>query len=236
MPHMKSFKINPIELFLWILSALVIYVSSIACKYQRKKVQEEQELQYRYVNIEFDAEQKMLLNRYRNERKKKELQNAKIAKQIDDLRQECHGTKSSVDGLINYYYKKGPEYRRHLADMHEVNLFEIAMQLAQELSMQAALECKHKKLLAKYREEEGKKLQCERECKQLQTDINTLKDKCERLENDQRLCCICQANKARRAFLPCGHLCVCDSQECLEGLRDQCPICRGQHVGILKIY
>lgn len=46
----------------------------------------------------------------------------------------------------------------------------------------------------------------------------------------QRLCCICLSRPSTHAIVPCGHLCLCDTAECVSPYQHRrsppCPICR----------
>lgn len=46
-------------------------------------------------------------------------------------------------------------------------------------------------------------------------------------------CVICLTNERTHAFIPCGHLCVCD--EC-EPADNRCPLCRSKSSGAYKIW
>ena len=53
------------------------------------------------------------------------------------------------------------------------------------------------------------------------------------------LCVVCQVHKRTHAFIPCGHLCVCD--ECADAVMrvtavPVCPMCRAHHVHTLRIF
>ncbi len=54
--------------------------------------------------------------------------------------------------------------------------------------------------------------------------------------NDKKSCCVCLDCPATSAFVPCGHMCVCD--DCAPEMEDdgQCPICRGEIVMTMKIF
>ena len=50
-------------------------------------------------------------------------------------------------------------------------------------------------------------------------------------------CVICLTHQKTIAFVPCGHLCVCD--QCAQSgklLRDRCPVCRQQANTLLRIF
>ncbi len=54
----------------------------------------------------------------------------------------------------------------------------------------------------------------------------------------EQVCCICLAEKADTACVPCGHLCACGA--CLKTLSSaedsRCPMCRTPVTGVLRIY
>ena len=47
-------------------------------------------------------------------------------------------------------------------------------------------------------------------------------------------CCICLADKARQAAIPCGHLVFCDI--CARRPQSTCPICRRRVFSLLRVY
>ena len=48
-------------------------------------------------------------------------------------------------------------------------------------------------------------------------------------------CVICWSSKKTHAFIPCGHMCVCDG--CVASIQDhRCPICRMASQQIVKIF
>lgn len=50
-----------------------------------------------------------------------------------------------------------------------------------------------------------------------------------------RTCSVCLIQDATRAFVPCGHFCVCS--ECANRLRDdRCPLCRQEFTEIVTIF
>jgi len=60
-------------------------------------------------------------------------------------------------------------------------------------------------------------------------------DEKESLNIDQS-CVICLTRDKVIALLPCGHKCLCDSLQCLEAIREVCPICRGKVEGHQRIF
>eukprot|EP01083_Nonionella_stella_P064633 168684_1 len=52
------------------------------------------------------------------------------------------------------------------------------------------------------------------------------------LENDQ--CIICMDKNRKYAFVPCGHMVICE--DCKELIHDKCPLCQTQYDFIIKIY
>ena len=53
--------------------------------------------------------------------------------------------------------------------------------------------------------------------------------------NESKECVICWSSKKTHAFIPCGHMCVCDG--CVASIQDhKCPICRMASQQIVKIY
>jgi len=57
----------------------------------------------------------------------------------------------------------------------------------------------------------------------------------ETIIDDNDLCCVCYQNKKINAFIPCGHLCICE--ECkLKYDSKLCIICRENSTHIQKIY
>ena len=48
-------------------------------------------------------------------------------------------------------------------------------------------------------------------------------------------CCICMTRPLESAIIPCGHMAVCDNDDCTRPLT-RCPICRVEIQSILKIY
>jgi len=63
-------------------------------------------------------------------------------------------------------------------------------------------------------------------------------------------CCVCLKNESSHAFVPCGHLCICDSKECLgffmtplvsassssSDTKMKCPICQTEMEKLMRIY
>jgi serine/threonine protein kinase len=53
----------------------------------------------------------------------------------------------------------------------------------------------------------------------------------------RRACCICLAEKAKVAFVPCGHLCLCETcRPQFAEPRSLCPICRTVSETLISIY
>ena len=50
---------------------------------------------------------------------------------------------------------------------------------------------------------------------------------------DERLCKMCLDKECSTVFLPCGHMCACDS--CAEKVQ-KCPICNGPIRGTVKAF
>jgi hypothetical protein len=40
-------------------------------------------------------------------------------------------------------------------------------------------------------------------------------------------CCVCCDANPTTVIALCGHVCLCQSKECIDGVKDKCPICRG---------
>jgi hypothetical protein len=57
-------------------------------------------------------------------------------------------------------------------------------------------------------------------------------------EEDDDVCNICMAHKKQVAIIPCGHVCLCTSEACRNGIRahGQCPICRGPITNFMQVY
>ena len=56
-------------------------------------------------------------------------------------------------------------------------------------------------------------------------------------DKDENLCSICLDNKKTHAFVPCGHVCVCeDCSKKINIKKDNCLICREKIESIIKIY
>lgn len=53
-------------------------------------------------------------------------------------------------------------------------------------------------------------------------------------EGDESACCICLDCPKSHAFVPCGHLSICD--ECAAKSSLNCPICRKRATAIMKVY
>jgi hypothetical protein len=58
---------------------------------------------------------------------------------------------------------------------------------------------------------------------------------------ESQCCVICMESKRTHAFVPCGHMCVCQSCAHLPSLRDsqngkRCPVCRRQSFIVMKVY
>ena len=55
------------------------------------------------------------------------------------------------------------------------------------------------------------------------------------LEYKPKACVVCLDNIANHAFIPCGHLSVCESCSSFD-FKNQCPVCRVDIVNICKIW
>jgi hypothetical protein len=56
-------------------------------------------------------------------------------------------------------------------------------------------------------------------------------------DEDQCKCVVCKESRKEYAFLPCGHMCVCEG--CAASIQGQdctCPLCRGVSTSIMKIF
>ncbi len=49
-------------------------------------------------------------------------------------------------------------------------------------------------------------------------------------------CTICLEAPSACAFLPCGHLCVCEGCVHLAAAKKQCPVCRSKATGYTRVY
>merc|ERR1712130_217175 len=73
-------------------------------------------------------------------------------------------------------------------------------------------------------------------------EASTIKEKkepqssCDDLSDNNRICIICCQFERTHAFVPCGHLCVCENcvQVTLE--TKMCPICRQSSTQAIKVY
>lgn len=87
----------------------------------------------------------------------------------------------------------------------------------------------YKDYISLYKWSEKELMQTKKELTECKKELETMKE--ERMvclpaapESDN-LCCICLTNEKDRAYVVCGHLCVC--KECLKGEWERkCPICR----------
>lgn len=49
-------------------------------------------------------------------------------------------------------------------------------------------------------------------------------------------CIICLERSSTYAFVPCGHLCICDHCTSFENVCDKCPICRNHSQQVMKVF
>ena len=49
-----------------------------------------------------------------------------------------------------------------------------------------------------------------------------------------RDCAICFDANRDHAFIPCGHLIICE--DCKDSVGDECPICKDKYIAIVKIF
>jgi hypothetical protein len=78
---------------------------------------------------------------------------------------------------------------------------------------------------------------------QFQVLFSTLTEEKDQLSmklNDEyqcKECVVCQESRKEYAFLPCGHMCVCEGCAASIQERDRnCPLCRGVSMSIMKIF
>ena len=56
-------------------------------------------------------------------------------------------------------------------------------------------------------------------------------------EDQCKECVVCKESKKGYAFLPCGHMCVCEGcAASIQGQDRKCPLCRGVSTSIMKIF
>ena len=70
---------------------------------------------------------------------------------------------------------------------------------------------------------------------QTETEQNDKKARRE-VPDGKKSCCVCLDHPATSAFVPCGHMCVCDACVLEMEVDGQCPICRGEIAMTLKIF
>jgi hypothetical protein len=49
-------------------------------------------------------------------------------------------------------------------------------------------------------------------------------------------CIICLERSSTYAYVPCGHLCICDHCTSFESVCDKCPICRNNSQQVMKVF
>ena len=146
---------------------------------------------------------------------------------------------TSYDNIINHYYnnmnndyynninKKIYKNRESDTQIKNNNLCQIIEpELVNELNYCTGEMNRYKEM---YKTIKKKLKTCEQALIECKKELETMKE--ERMiclpaaPDSDNLCCICLTNEKDRAYVVCGHLCVC--KECLKGeWEKKCPICR----------
>lgn len=68
--------------------------------------------------------------------------------------------------------------------------------------------------------------------------INTTDDMEESLKRKVNTsnCIVCFDKSITHAIMPCGHMCLCGDEFCMNGCRNKCPICRGKVKKIVQVF
>ena len=65
------------------------------------------------------------------------------------------------------------------------------------------------------------------------SSLSELQRKLEKIKNE-RLCVVCLSEESNMVFIPCGHVCTCES--CSSNLRNSCPVCRKSFTHSQRVY
>lgn len=53
---------------------------------------------------------------------------------------------------------------------------------------------------------------------------------------DRGTCIICLEKRSTYAYVPCGHLCICDHCTSIESVCNKCPVCRKDSLQLMKVF